>query len=345
MKYLVLLCFACFSTLSAVAEGKETLRILTWEEYFDPEMASLFETETGSQLEFIYYDNDEVRDQIMAESSGFGFDVILVDEVELPAYIRQQWVQPIAENTLPYLKDHGTTWRTIVPEAVGFAVPYGWGTYGLLYRDDLVENPPSKWADLFNPDNELAGYIQMTPQSAEMLAIALMAHGYAPNAHDPAALKVAEQALIAQKPLVKAYKTTDYDEDSNLLNKGIVKVTVCYSSDAVVLQEEFEHFQYVSPMEGNIFWIDFWAISAKSTQPDLAVQFLNFTMRPDVVAANVEYQYTATFSQTALTLIPDEIRQNKAVFPSLAEGFTTLGVPDRNSIRTMMKIINALELE
>ena len=128
------------------------------------------------------------------------------------------------------------------------------------------------------------------------------------------------------------------------LHQGIVKVTVCYSSDALFLQEEFENFSYVSPSDGNVFWIDFWTISGKSHQADLALKFLDFMLRPEIVAQNVEYQYTATFSEKAQALLPEEIKQNKNIFPDRTDDLTTMGLPSRHSIRVMMKIINTLEL-
>ena len=331
-------------SVTATATTLPTLKVLTWEEYLAPEVAELFQAETGIALEFIYFDNDEVRDQIMAETYGHGFDIILVDELELPAYVGQKWVAPLDVTILTNLPEHGTQWSKVVPEANGYAVPYGWGDYGIVYRTDLVKKPPTKWADLFDASNELAGHIQMTPQASEMLIIALMALGYPATETNPDALKSAEVALLRQKQIVKAYQTTNYEPETNLLNQGTVKASVSYNSDAIFMINEFENLDYVSPIDGNIFWIDFWTISENSKQKDHAHTFLNFLLRADITAMNVEYQYTATFSEAAKKQISPEILNDRIIFPEVKGDINVMTAPTRDTIRTMMKIINALDI-
>jgi len=209
----------------------------------------------------------------------------------------------------------------------------------------LVTTPPTKWADLFDPSNELAGHIQMTPQASEMLIIALMALGYSPTETSIDALKKAEEAIFSQQSIVKAYKTNDFEPESNLLIQGLVKASVSYSSDAIAMISENENLSYVSPSDGNVFWIDFWAITENSHQKATAHRFLNFMLRADIAALNIEYQYTATFSEKAKALLDTEISSNKTVFPDINGDINVMTAPTRNIIRTMMKIINALGIQ
>jgi len=323
----------------------ESLRVFTWEEYFDPDLVAVFEQKHGVRLEFIYYNNDEVRDQVMAETSGYGFDVILVDEIELAAYIQQQWIKPIEYTKLKNLDEHGDKWKQLTPSADGYAVPYGWGTYGIAYRADLLSKAPTKWADLFNPTDALLGFIQMPPQASELLVIALMAQGNSPATSDSQKLTEAYNLLLNQKAHVKTYQTPNFDEDLNLLNQGLTKAAVTYSSDALFLQDEFENIEYVSPSDGTILWIDYWTISAQSHKVDLAYKFFDFLLEAQVSAKNTEYHYTATFSSKAKSLLPTEIRENKVIFMPNIEDLNTMQVPTRQRLRTMMKIINNLEID
>jgi spermidine/putrescine transport system substrate-binding protein len=329
----------------AVFAEHTTLTILTWEDYFDPELIPLFEKEYDIKTEFIYFDSDETRDQLMAESAGYGFDVLLVDEVEINAYITQRWVAQLDKSLLPNLDFHGTQWKKDAPSADGYAVPYGWGTYGITYRTDLVKKPPTSWADLFNPNADYAGAIQMSSQISELLSVALLSEGFSANETDVARLKLAEKKLIAQRSLVSAYKIPDLDGDNILLESGESKVAMTYSSDSLYLQDELDNLAYVTPTDGNIYWIDFWAVSSQSHKIKEAHQFLDFVLQPKIVAQNVEYHYSATFSEEANKYLSEDILNNKTIYPDNIETMEMMKPPTKYSIRSMMKVWNALDFE
>ncbi|WP_320823960.1 spermidine/putrescine ABC transporter substrate-binding protein [Reinekea sp.] len=320
-----------------------TLRLLTWENYFDPELIGQFEREHQVTIQSIYYDNDEVRDQIMAENQGNGFDLILVDDIKLPTYIEQGWLAPITTKQLVHLGDHGDLWHSLVPGIQGYAIPYSWGTYGISYRSDLLDAPPTRWADLFEPNDQLTGFIQMLPQASELLVIALLAQGDSPNTNDTVSLAKALDLLTTQKDRVAYYRTLDFDD--NLLNQGLVKAAVSYNSDALALQDLYDNIEFVVPTEGSALWIDYWTLSANSKQTELALAFFDFLLEPVNNAQNVNYHYSATFSAKAKALLPAELRDNQAVFPAHADSFETLKRPSRSTIRTMMRIINNLDID
>ena len=321
------------------------LRVFTWPEYFDPEMADRFQAETGIALEFIYYDNDEVRDQIMAETQGFGFDVILIDDAEAASYRAQNWIIPLQADKLPHLAGHGKQWQHRAQGAADYVVPYSWGYYALLYRQDLLMEPPAHWSDLFREDAPWAGAVQMPAQVSELLPIALMADGERPFIPDKNAIKAAEQTLINQQPLVSFYGMPDLEADETHLSLGHSLVAVTYNSDAMFLMENDDRLAFTLPQGGNIQWVDYWTISARSHHIEGAHQFLDFTLRPDVTAANVQYHYSATYSEPAKQLLPESMQQDARLFPESADDFYVYQQPDRETIRTLMRLINTLEFD
>ncbi|EAR10505.1 ABC transporter substrate-binding protein [Reinekea blandensis] len=344
----MLRCFCAFLLVSLsiqVLGDDRPLRVFTWPEYFDPEMADRFQSETGIELEFIYYDNDEIRDQIMAETQGFGFDVILIDDAEAGSYRAQNWIIPLQADKLSHLSDHGNQWQLRAQDAVDHVVPYGWGYYGVLYRQDQLEQPPAHWSDLFRDDAPWAGAVQMPAQVSELLPIALMAKGLRPFIPDTDAIKTAEQALINQQPLVSSYGMPDLEADETKLAQGEALVAVTYNSDAMFLMEEDDRLAFTIPKGGNIQWVDFWTISARSEHIDGAYQFLDFTLRPDVTAANVQYHYSATYSKPAIALLPQSMQQDDRLFPESADSFYVYQHPDRETIRALMRLINTLDVD
>ncbi len=345
MKYSLYLAWVLlYLTLSAAATAKEnTLKVFTWEGYIDPEIVIAFEDKYAIKVEFLYYSHDEHRDQVMAETNGFGFDVVIVDDVELPAYIYQKWLAPIDSTKIEYLSDQGDIWKQTVPSAEGYAVPYGWGTYGIAYRGDLLTQKITRWSDLFPPSQELIGNIVMPPQTIELLYIALLANGYPTNNPTQEQLKVAQQALLNQKQYVKSYQTIG--EQIEALADGSVKAIVTYNTDALYVQEEIENLEFVSPEDGTLLWIDFLTISANSQNKEMAMHFINFLSQPEIAAQNSEYLYMPTFSDKANAMLPMEMKNNPLLFPNMATTLDTVKKPSKLVIRALMALYNRLNLE
>lgn len=318
------------------------LRVFTWEEYFDPDLIAEFEAQYNTTVELLYYEHDEHRDQVMAETGGNGFDIILVDDVELPAYIAQGWLAQTNPDSLPDLAKHKGIWSDLVPAANGYTVPYGWSTYGMAYRTDLVSNPPQQWADLFEPSRELSGFIQMSPQANELTVIASLALGFSPVNLNQEQLNSIRSHLTDQKEHVASYQTIDAED--SLFLEGIAKVAVTYNSDALFIQDEMDNVGFISPTDGTLMWIDFLAVSKNSPNQKSAHQFLNFFLDPTVVAQDIEYHYTASFSEEATLLLPEELREDKSVYPDYSENLNTMAKPDKATVRTHMHIYNALNL-
>ena len=58
-----------------------------------------------------------------------------------------------------------------------FQVPYAWGTTGLCYRSDLVNEAPDSWDDLLSPSDDLKGKITMLSTDRWLLAAGLLSLG------------------------------------------------------------------------------------------------------------------------------------------------------------------------
>ncbi len=326
-----------------VLASEATLKVFTWEEYFDPELVLMFESTYNADLEFIYYEKDENRDQVMAETLGLGMDVILIDEAEIGAYRRQDWLAPLDKEQLTYLADHGEGWQNGGPQAKDYAVPYGWGSYGITYRKDLVSQPIPRWADLFDPSHEISGYSQMSYQVDELLAIALIANGFKSFEIDTSAITKTEASLNNQQSLVAAYKILELETQTNLLSTGTVKAAMTYSSDALFLMEKYENLSFVSPVEDSIYWIDLWGISASSQHKLYTQKLLYFVLQPEVFAKKFEYHNSATFSKKTKLSLPVELQTKKILHPKNLESAETFSCPKRQTISALVRLINTLD--
>ena len=56
--------FACVLLIQSVDANAETLRVLNWEDYLHPSVIDAWKRETDVDIEQIYFDSDEDRDEM-----------------------------------------------------------------------------------------------------------------------------------------------------------------------------------------------------------------------------------------------------------------------------------------
>jgi spermidine/putrescine transport system substrate-binding protein len=307
---------------SAVAAGdsplpapKRSLVLLNWSEYIDPALVEKFEQQYNAEVSQVYFESDDLRDDMMLETGGVGYDVVIVNGINVDSYRKRGWIAPLDEARLPNLQHVNDHWRDAFEGSRGYAVPYFWGTMGIAYRQDLVEQAPTRWMDIMRPPESLRGKIGMVEHSRDLLGMALKALGHSANATDPAAIKAAEQLLLAQKPYVRTYDYLALNEHSALVSGDIVAAMV-YSGDALMVQEHHADIRYVLPAEGSNIWVDYLAVLDSSKNKDLAWAFINFLNAPENAAQLAEYVYYATPNTAAEKLLPREFLDDPVIYPS-----------------------------
>ncbi len=309
-------CFALACALlgGAAQAAPETLRFLTWADYLDETLAVEFERETGVRIEFSYFESDDARDEILAESDGRGFDLVLVNGLLLEDYAMRGWLAPVEPARIPNLRHLEARWRSAFPASERYAVPYFWGTLGIGFRRDLAGTEFRSWGDFFRPAERLRGRITLLKSNRDVLGMALKSLGYSANTTDRERAREAGRLLGAQRPFVRSYEYVSLGPDSALVT-GEVWAALMYSGDALMVREHNEHIAYVVPDEGGNLWVDYLATLQSSPRKDLAAQFIDFLNRPTIAARNAEYVYYATPNLAAREHLPSGYFEDPVIFP------------------------------
>jgi spermidine/putrescine transport system substrate-binding protein len=293
------------------------LVILNWSEYISPAIIDQFQKERKVKIREVYFESDDARDQILLQTGGKGFDLILVNGVAIDTYRKRGWLQAIPAKKISNLKHIDKRWTKAFESSRNYGVPYLWGTLGIAYRKDLVSKPITSWNDLYRPAKELQGKILMVKSSRDIIGMALKALGYSANSEDINELRQAEELVMAQKPFVAHYGYITLGEDSSLVKGTIVAATV-YGGDALNVGEFNENIVYVLPSEGGNIWVDYFTISSSSRNPELAAAFINFINQPAIAAANTEELFLATPNTAAKKLLSKDILNNSVIYPDQA---------------------------
>ena len=291
------------------------LVFLNWPDYMDPAVLEAFTKETGIAVQEVYFESDDLRDDMVAEHNGQGYDIVCLNELGLESYHRRGWLAPIQSDRMPNLK-HVDMSLTMSETLSPYGVPIFWGTFGIAYRSDLVPEPITTWRQLYEPAEALRGRIMMLPSSSELVGMALKALGFSWNTEDPKHLRAAEELLRRQQPFVRAYATPTLDEKSPLVTGEIV-ATMAYNGDALQLQAFCDKIVYVLPAEGALRWVDFLAVMASSPHPAEAMRFINYLHDPAVMARLAQYLRYAPVNSAAEALLPAEFKANRLIYPEV----------------------------
>lgn len=289
--------------------------LYNWSEYIEPEIYTLFEEEYGIR---VIEDNFSSNEELLAKLQGgaTGYSLIVPSDYTVSIMIEEGMLAELDQSTIPNLSNLGDRFKDL-PFDPGniYCVPYQWGTTGIGYLSDQVEEPTS-WSVLFDPDPEAAyfGRYTMLDDVRESFAAALVYLGYDINTTDEMQLEEAKQQLINAKAGLAGYDSDTFEDlvaaGENLLAHG-------WNGDFLVAQEENENVAYTVPQEGGVIWVDMICIpNTVSAEEKLAAElFINFIMRPDIGAMITEYTYFATPNAAAEAQLDEEILNDPTVYP------------------------------
>ena len=309
--YLLLITMVHAQTTS----DKRELILLNWAEYMDPTVLQDFETRFHAKVKEVFFESNSARDELLGQTEGKGYDVVVVNPRIIPFYVKRGWLIPLGGAQIPNIKHIDPFWMKVHQQAEEYAIPYMTGTIGLVYRRDMVKPEITSWKQYFQPDEALRGKIFVIDDQRPAIGFALKALNYSYNSTDKNELTEAQKLLLTQKPYVQNYGyLTALDENSGVV-VGKTWVAMIYNGDALKLQKHHPELVYVIPREGGAVWVDSMVILKQSKQQKLAMQFINFLHEPEIAARLSVFNQYATPNQAAAQFLPAEHLNNPAIYP------------------------------
>lgn len=177
----------------------------------------------------------------------------------------------------------------------------------------LVEQPVTRWADLWEPD--LREKIVLWPIPHDTINVLLKSLGYSINIIDPGQLALARERAAELARRVTLTQAGDEVVTPYLLSNEHV-VVLGWTYDAFDAQAQDENIAYIIPAEGTILWFDNFVIPTTSSNKALAERFIDFVLRPEMSALVTNELAVATGNEVAYPLIDPALRNNPAIFPS-----------------------------
>jgi putrescine transport system substrate-binding protein len=320
---------ACVA-IAAGAQSKEekVLNIFTWPDYIGPNTIADFEREYGIKVNYDTYDSTEMAEaRLLAGRTGY--DVVDHAERYSARLIPIGVYQPLDRSRL-------TNWKNLDPQILQklqtadpgnrYGVPYMWGTTGFTYnvrmiRERMPDAPVNSGDMIFKPEiaRRFADCgISFLDEPTDVIPMVLLYLGRDPNSVDEKDLAEVEKVLKGVRPYIRYFSSAKMLID---LPNEEVCIAMSWSGDYAQAMHRAEEagrpveLAYTIPREGTLAWFDLWFIPADAPHPENALLFLNYMLRPQVIAdCSNEIRYAAP-NLAAMPLLDPEVRDDPAIYP------------------------------
>ncbi|MCM2394753.1 polyamine ABC transporter substrate-binding protein [Rhizobium sp. S95] len=311
----------------AKAEDR-VVHVYNWSDYIDESILEDFTKETGIKVVYDVFDSNEILETKLL-AGGSGYDVVVPTGPFLARQIQAGVFQKLDKSKLPNLSN---MWPAVMDRLAKYdpgneyAVNYMWGTTGIGYNVDKVKAALGdvkidSWDILFKPENAeklKACGINILDASDETFAISMNYVGKDPDSKETADLEAGGDVYMKVRPSVKTFNSSSYIDD---LANGDICITLGWSGDILQAKARAEEanngvkIDYVIPKEGTYMWFDNLAIPADAKNVEEAHAFINYLMKPEVIAKASNYVQYANGNLASQQFIDESVFKNPAVYP------------------------------
>lgn len=289
----------------------QELNIFAWADELPDEIVADFEDETGITVTVDTFDSNESMIARL-EAGASGYDLINPSQYAVQILAGRGLIAELDHSRIETIDNIAPNFREVSYDPGNkYSIPFVWGTTGLAYNSSCVTEPVTSWKALFDP--QYSGRIYMLDNMLAAYIAALQVNGFDANTTNPEEIEKATQTLLEQKPLLAGYNSTNF---ADLVASGEACLVESWSGSVLQAVAENPDVHYVLPEEGGTMWIDGYSIPPDAQNVDEAYQFLSYLLRPEVAAKTTELASLATVVLASRDLLPPEIANNSAIFPS-----------------------------
>jgi spermidine/putrescine transport system substrate-binding protein len=302
---------------TALNAAEKVLYVYNWSEYMPEAVLEQFQEETGVKVVYSTFDSNEAmyaKLRLVDEKNSY--DLAVPSTYYVSKMRREGLLAPIDKSRL---KNFGHLDPKLVNQPFDpdnqYSVPYLWGSTGIAVNTDKVKaDAVSKWADLWKP--EFKDRLMMTNDMREVFHVGLRVLGYSGNDTDAAHIEAAYKKLKELMPNVRVFNS---EAPRMPYLEGETDAGMIWNGEAYLAQEENPAIEYIYPEEGAALWMDNLVIPKTARNIDNAHLFIDFLLRPEIGRLISEEIGYASPNAEAVTMLDEEVRSNRTVYPIEAD--------------------------
>jgi len=309
---------------------KQEVRVYNWSDYIADSTIREFEKETGIDVTYDVYDSNEILEGKLL-SGNTGYDIVGPSSEFMGRQIIAGVYQKLNKDAL-YNYDN------LDPEMMNLlenldpdnahSIPYLWGTTGIGYnKQKAIEIMGADFAmdtlDVVFVPEIIAKFqhcgVAFLDAPSEMFKAALHYLGLNPNSQNPKDYQEQSTELFKNvRPYIQYFHSSKYIND---LANGDICLAFAWSGDVLQAADRASEsgngvqIEYKIPKEGTLMWFDMLAIPADAPNPENAHKFLNYILKPEVVAAISNKVNFANANIPSKSLIKADSLNNPGIYP------------------------------
>ncbi|MGB5871802.1 MAG: extracellular solute-binding protein [Albidovulum sp.] len=274
-----------------------SVKVFAWGDYVQPNILEAFENETGIKMELTTFGSNDEAESTVRANGGKGFDVVF----------------PSITNSTNYVDDSGESFFAPVPAEVNVGnvigsfvrdsaslggmfkgeqilLPFDWGTEGMTYnKAQMPIEGQVSYGDLWS--DAAKGKAAFRQKSVIMgTGLYLDATGEVPSNRMLDVYKSEEDArrvwgditkwMLERKDNFGAFWNNATEATAAFNEAGSI-IGQTWDTTGLLLNRENPDFLYRAPKEGIITWLDSFGILKLAENPEQAVAFMNFMLKPE----------------------------------------------------------------
>ncbi len=322
---------AVSAALPAAAAEDKRLFIYNWTDFISRNTIPEFEKQTGIKVTYDVYDSEETMDaRLLAGSSGY--DVVVASTEYFGREIKAGVYILLDRSKLP-------NWKNLDPRILAIqtahdpgnlhSVPYLHAINGFAYNVDMIKarmpNAPVDSLDMLFKPEIVAKFadcgVTLLDSAADTLLLAMKYLGLDPNSTKREDYQAAEALLLKVRPFVRSFDSSEYL--NGLANREIC-LAMSWSSDYALSRARAKavgvnvNLAFTVPKEGANQNFTSMLIPEGAPHPDAAYQFINFMLRPEVIAEVTNEIYYGNDNAASRALINPSILADETLYPTPA---------------------------
>lgn len=318
------------ASITVSAADNNTLHIYNWSDYIGPETLAKFQKETGIKVVYDVFDSNEVLEgKLMAGSTGY--DLVVPSSNFLERQSKAGIFEALDKSKIPNYKNLDPEMLALVArndKDNQYGIPYMMVTTGIGYNVDKImeilgsDAPVNSWELILKPENleklKSCG-VSFLDAPSEVYASILHYLGKDPNSTKAEDYTGAANELLTKlRPNIRYFHSSQYIND---LANGDICVAIGWSGDVMQAANRAKEAKngvnvaYVIPKEGALAYFDMFAMPADAKNKEAAYQFLNFLLKPEIMAEISNHVFYANAVPASTSLVNAEVRDNPNIYP------------------------------
>ena len=328
--FVVILGLSSCGTNEEETNIKQEVRVYNWSDYIADSTIREFEKETGIDVTYDVYDSNEILEGKLL-SGNTGYDIVGPSSEFMGRQIIAGVYQKLNKDALYNYDNLDPAMMNLLENLDpdnAHSIPYLWGTTGIGYnKQKAIEIMGADFAmdtlDVVFVPEIIAKFqhcgVAFLDAPSEMFKAALHYLGLNPNSQNPKDYQEQSKELFKNvRPYIQYFHSSKYIND---LANGDICLAFAWSGDVLQAADRASEsgngvqIEYKIPKEGTLMWFDMLAIPADAPNPENAHEFLNYILRPEVVAEISNKVNFANANIPSKSLIKADSLNNPGIYP------------------------------